>query len=518
MVVTRPKRYRDELQAHYTTASEIVEYMVSRLCVSDSDRVWEPCAGNGDLIDGVLRAASRAQIRASEIDATACRKLEQKYRGAENIEVQHEDALDVRNDTLFDATEPYTRIIANPPYGAYQTPARRAELKNRFPSLYVRETYGLILFHSLSLLSHNGRLVFIIPDTFLWLNRHEFLRRRILKQTTIEEIALFPSKFFPGIRFGYSGMCVITITNKMPIPEHTITVFESIANTTTLAAIAQNQDVSASSNRLLISQKGMLERPHAELSIPNTSLPNAGRVERESIPLGEIAEVRTGFYSGNDRHWIRRANADVPRSKHYKDVDPAEVFEGLPPIDGIAGASHFIPILRGGAAHFVRPTLWYVDWSEEAVSEYRRAGKNPARFQNSQFYFTEGIGVPMVASSRLTAAKLNRRLFDQGIVGVFPKEKRLFWFLLGFLNTELATSFLREVNRTANNSANYMKRLPIVRPDSREIDICDNVVRSAIEESENYGKVSSDTMEKLEFVYTEIWMGSHALKGRITSR
>ena len=113
----------------------------------------------------------------------------------------------------------------------------------------------------------------------------------------------------------------------------------------------------------------------------------------------------------------------------------------------------------------------------------------------------------MVASSRLTAAPLDRRLFDQGIVGVFPKDGRLFKFLLGFLNTELATSLLRQINPTANNSANYMKRLRIIIPDSDELLRCDSVVESATEEACHDGKVSPATMEMLESVYTEVWTG-----------
>lgn len=508
MVATRPKRNRDQLQAHYTSSCEIVEYMVSRLCVSDDDSVWEPCAGGGHLIDGVLAIAPTAKIRASEIDGAAFEGLQRKYGGVNNVEVNHEDALAVRNDTLFDATTKYTRIIANPPYGAYQTPDRRARLKKRFPSLYVRETYGLMLFHSLSLLTPNGRLVFIIPDTFLWLHRHDFLRRTILKETTIEEIALFPSKFFPGAKFGYSGMCVITIRNRLPSPAHTITVFDSIPGPEALSLIARCDVASANCHESHVSQHGIVGRPHAELTIRNKSLPNAERLERENVPLGEIAEVRTGFYSGNDRRWIRRANITVVRSRQYEDVDRARIFDGPPPLDGISGGNHFIPILRGGAAQFVRPIHWYVDWSKDAVSSYRRPGKNPARFQNAQFYFTEGIGVPMVASSRLTATQLDRRLFDQGIVGVFPKDPRLFRFLLGFLNTRVATSLLRQINPTANNSANYMKRLRIVVPDSRELVRCNTAIESAIEEALDDGKVSPATLEILDSLYMEIWAGT----------
>ena len=175
-----------------------------------------------------------------------------------------------------------------------------------------------------------------------------------------------------------------------------------------------------------------------------TSSRLSGRV---SLTLADVAEVRTGFYSGNDRRWLRRASEQVPRSKHFQNVDTRRCFRGLPRHwMGLIQYQHFVPILRGGAARFVRPTHWYVDWSVEAVKEYRRPGKNPARFQNAQFYFRSGIGVPMVSSGRLTAAMLENRLFDQGIVGIFPKDNALIHFLLGFMNTELATKLLRQIN------------------------------------------------------------------------
>ena len=178
--------------------------MVSRLEPTNGDVIWEPCAGEGNLIDCVLEAAPTAVIRASEINSSAIAHLRNKYRDDVSVDVRHEDALEVSGGSLFEKRVSFTRVIANPPYGAYQTPERRRQLQCRFGQLYVRETYGVILYHALSLLEPHGRLVFIIPDTFLWLTRHEVLRRKLVFQTTVEEIALFPSKFFPNINFGCS--------------------------------------------------------------------------------------------------------------------------------------------------------------------------------------------------------------------------------------------------------------------------------------------------------------------------
>ena len=126
-------------------------------------------------------------------------------------------------------------------------------------------------------------------------------------------------------------------------------------------------------------------------------------------------------------------------------------------------------------------------------------------FRNSQYYFSEGIGVPMVASVRLTATLLEGRLFDQGIVGIFPKNEQLLLYLLGFLNTELATKLLRQINPTANNSANYLKRMSIVNPTDSELKQCNNSVSKAIKESQEYGDVAKTTLNEIEDVYCRIW-------------
>jgi hypothetical protein len=468
----------------------------------ERELVWEPCAGHGDLIDGVLQATSNVRIRASEISEQAVNALERKYQGLPNVEVCHEDALEVGTGSLFDGSTQFSRVLANPPYGAYLPPERRTLYKKRYPKLYVKESYSLLLYHSLLLTSPGGRVVFILPDTFLWLNRHEYLRRTLVTKIAIEEIALFPSTFFPGISFGYSGMCIITAVKTAPGEGHHIRIVHHLANPSILLECAEGRYPRDGCSITEILQNEIAGHPHAELIKPAKDAVDSMST-CPGLTLEDIAEVRTGFYSGNDRRWIRRAHARVPRSRHYRDIDRELVCENPdPPLDGIATQQCFIPILRGGAANFNRPSLWYVDWSLQAVREYRRAGNNPARLQ---YYFREGIGVPMVASARLTAAPLNKRLFDQGIVGIFSKDEKYLLYLLGFLNTGLATTLLRKINPTANNSANYLKRLPIVLPEEPLLEECNTCVRKAIEEVRNLRHVAKHTLQELEVIYRRIW-------------
>ena len=508
MVTPRPKKYKDTRQAYYTSSTEIVDYMVSHLDCRAEDSVWEPCGGSGELIDGILRVSPNVTIRVSENDQASADALELKYRSIPTITIFNEDALTVGRQLFDEGSIEFTRIIANPPYGAWQTPHRRTELKRQFPGIYVGDTYGVFLVHCLNLLKSGGRLVFIIPDTFLWLNRHEPLRRMLLTESSINNITLFPSYFFPGVKFGYSGLSIISLVKGSPPQGTSFQLIDQVPDVSVLKQLSKN---SFYPNQCVVSwfkQEDILAGSH---SIVPRVVPENRIIlnSRSTQALGDIAELRTGFYSGNDRNWLRRADSSVPRSKGYLDIqsDQIAMFDKgcAPSLEGIDGDRHYIPIMRGGASPFVKHTRWYVDWSTHAVKEYQLPGKNPARFQNSRFYFRQGIGVPMVASSRLTAAWLDYRIFDQGIVGLFPNDERMSRYLLGFLNTQLATALVRQINSTANNSANYLKRLPIVLPSKIELAKADQLVSAAFSEVVESNALSDALVQEIEGFYRILW-------------
>jgi hypothetical protein len=111
----------------------------------------------------------------------------------------------------------------------------------------------------------------------------------------------------------------------------------------------------------------------------------------------------------------------------------------------------------------------------------------------------------MVASSTLTAALLNHRLFDQGIVGVFPHDERLLTYILAFLNTRLASELLREINPTANNSANYLKRLPIPFPNAQDVTETEALVESITGERCSEKLPIEEARARIEEVIRRIW-------------
>jgi tRNA1(Val) A37 N6-methylase TrmN6 len=512
-------RKRDVYQAHFTQSPHILQFMLRRLHLSPGQRVLEPCAGEGHFLDAILEHEPSVEIDAFEVQEELAKKLRGKYAHRPHLRVVNADALLALQPSLFATPVSYDRIIANPPYGAWQDYERRRSLKNVFPGLYIRETYGLFLYHCVNLLGRDGRLVFIVPDTWLNLHLHEKLRVHLLRETVIEEIVIFPSHFFTGVSFGYADLAVLTLNKKSfaRLPERNgIRIIRHLKSPETLTQLLENGSANLDCETIAVSQEEVLRSPGHAFILPDKSGIHL-HVARPERTLGELADVVTGFYSGDDRKWLRPAHANVRGAKQYCLAQAGLVHRESSLLseyekrNGIQSERCFLPIVKGGGIPYVKPTEWYVEWSREAVAEYTKPAPNKARFQNAQYYFREGLGLPMVSSTRVTAALLEQRLFDQSIVGVFPHDPGLLYFLLGFLNSRVCTRLLRMINPSANNSANYVKKLPVIVPPARIVSEVDGLVKEIVLECKTATTFESSKQAKIDAIFESLFQAAPPL-------
>lgn len=505
-MVAPAKRSRDEFQAFYTNCDFITSYMTSLLDISSKKNLLEPSAGDGAFIDQVLTDGFDGKIKAYEMNPESVLKLKEKYDQVPNVNIELKDFV------FLNSSEKYDCIIANPPYGAYQTPEKRKQLKSMFPTVYAKETYGLFLVKSLEMLTKEGKLVFIIPDTYLTLHMHEGLRKQLVNNYTVESITLFPSKFFPGVNFGYAGLSIIAVKNTKPENNHEIKVYEGIKSQEELPKITRNPEVfetyrisytdikNAPSFAFLSKKEEWVTK--ILISCPTT--------------VGDICSVVTGFYSGNDGKYLRRSETVTRGLKKYQEIKKEEIFEsdlkGKKPLGGLVGTRHWVPIVKGGNRRFFKPTEWYMDWSKDAIYDYKVTNKQKARFQNSQYYFCDGIGIPMVSSSTITGAMINGRLFDQSIVGVFPKKgyEDLLWYLLGFFNSKACNILIRTINSSTNNSSNYIKKLPLVIPEEKVFSAVTEEIKRLYGKAKN-SEIKSEDLTKMDFLFFQIYEATQSL-------
>lgn len=448
-------------QAHYTKSDPILNYMTKMLDIHPNDTVLEPCGGDGVFVDKILEREPKAKISVFELNHSAVMGLKEKYCGESNIQIKETDTL--LDETITSCSVKYDKIIGNPPYGARNNEQKKDLLNRLYNNLYTKESYTLFLYACTRCLNENGELSFIIPDTFLSLHRHLSIRQYLLTNTRIKELALFPSSFFPGINFGYANLCIITLAKSSNVSQN---MSNKILIRTNFKTVDELEDYNSGTKRT-ISQKDVYDGVGSAFMFNSTDR-IAELINDESIlKIGDIASCVTGFYSGNDKEYLHPVSKEIKNAKKYTCAEKIHIHESILTQKekecGIETEDCYVPVVKGGNIEYVKPNHWYMDWSLKAISEYKTSKK--CRFQNSDYYFKDGIGIPMIRSSKLTGALIEGRLFDQSIVGVFPKDETWINYLLGFFNSSVCSELIGAINPSANNSANYIKKIPFIIPD-----------------------------------------------------
>lgn len=464
-------------QAYYTKSDAILNYMTNMLNLQPHDKIFEPCGGDGVFVDKILQIIPSANIDIYELNPNAISILSSKYKQNNNIHIKQTDTLLDKN--ILDCHTKYDKIIGNPPYGAHNSESKKEYIKSIYAGLYTKESYTLFLYACTKCLKENGELSFIIPDTFLSLHRHKAIRKYLLRNTRIKELALFPSSFFPGIHFGYSNLCIITLakcSNPTECLKNSIRIRANFNNVKELV------EAKAGTVKNIIQQ-------YIYESVDYSFIYKSSDVVTELInddglkKIGDIADCVTGFYSGNDKKYLHPINKSIKNAKKYETAPMEKIrtteLTKSEKENGIASVENLVPIVKGGNIAYVKPNIWFMDWSVQAIKEYKQSKK--CRFQNSSFYFKNGIGIPMIRSSRLTGALIDRRLFDQSIVGVFPKDNTWLYYLLGFFNSSICTEIIEAINPSTNNSANYIKKIPFIEPDKYTKERIEKLVTKIIE-------------------------------------
>jgi tRNA1(Val) A37 N6-methylase TrmN6 len=182
------------------TPSETVDTMVELLFRGRSpkvdDDVLDPGCGTGEFIDGIIRWCHRRQlalprITGVESDSRHLTGLRTKYDQLRAIRIEHADFL-------ADGPTTYDYIVGNPPYvpitglsetekGRYR--ARYTAARGRF------DLYLLFFEEALRRLATNGRLVFITPEKYLYVETAGPLRE-LLAHSHVEEIRLVQEDTF----------------------------------------------------------------------------------------------------------------------------------------------------------------------------------------------------------------------------------------------------------------------------------------------------------------------------------
>lgn len=200
---------------------------------------------------------------------------------------------------------------------------------------------------------------------------------------------------------------------------------------------------------------------------------------RDSHRVGHVATGRQGLATADDKRFLAGIDADFPgleqvvaREDLATDLPEKQQVEGIP-----RSKPHWVPFAKGeGFGEYWREPGVAIDWSADSVKELKRRDGLPSgtarkpRFQNSSYYFRPGLTYSVVSSGRVSARIMpGGWIFGHKGSAIFTKDEGTSeLFLLGYLNSALATYFMKKiVNTTATADIGYIEKLPFRRPSKK---------------------------------------------------
>lgn len=174
---------------------------MSSFIPNENLKILEPSCGEGAFLDILVNK----NIDANDINSFFIDKCKKKFP---NITFYNEDFIN------FDKKKKYDIIIGNPPYIRIQNLEKKfiEQIKLEYPILTGNlDIYIYFILKCLDMLSKNGKLIFIIPNSFLFNNCCKKILNNLMKKGVLEYIIDFKDKkIFPNI----SVYTCILILNK----------------------------------------------------------------------------------------------------------------------------------------------------------------------------------------------------------------------------------------------------------------------------------------------------------------
>jgi SAM-dependent methyltransferase len=190
------------------TPSEVVDVMIELLFrarpPAPQHAVLDPGCGTGAFIEGVIRWCQRRsiplpQLTGIESDPRHLPTLRAKFERWRTVRIEHADFLT-------EACVRYDYIVGNPPYVPITglTEAEKSRYRVRYATASGRfDLYLLFFEEALQRLAPGGRLVFVTPEKYLYVESAGSLRKllamyhveeiRLLREDTFGELVTYPT-------------------------------------------------------------------------------------------------------------------------------------------------------------------------------------------------------------------------------------------------------------------------------------------------------------------------------------
>lgn len=229
------------------------------------------------------------------------------------------------------------------------------------------------------------------------------------------------------------------------------------------------------------------------------------------VRLGTLADIKQGLATSDNQFYLRKR----PNSRGYYDIlderqllttQEIATLTGREKLNGVNttsyGGRHFVPYDKGGESdseegwlpNYYVPTQYFIDWSKTSVRRLKtfrstkQGGQIAARFQNSQYYFREGITWSDLGFYSPTVRLSGDGVFDvKGSRMIIRNTSTLSNFsLLGILCSKLIRLFIKGIsNHTVSTQVDDFREMPMPALNESELSKVEAVVSQIVEKQKS---------------------------------
>lgn len=204
----------------YYTPEDIAKDLCSRVLINEKSTVLDPCCGTGSFLLNVkaINPNNLYGIDIDKISVMICKtNLFIKYKEYDfKPNIFECDFLEKDVNLVLDMKFDY--IITNPPWGSNLSKV----YKDNYPEIISGESYSYFLINALRYIKNNGKIFFLLPESFLNVKVHKDIRSYLASNKQVNTIILY-SKLFSEVLTKFIGL---EVTNRK-LDDYTIEILDN---------------------------------------------------------------------------------------------------------------------------------------------------------------------------------------------------------------------------------------------------------------------------------------------------